>query len=210
MTSQLRDEQAGLRTRFHLLLNFCINEFSLVATDLLSPFSLHFFSVAPSSSSILPLHTMQLHQLVSLITLLSPLTHAAGFLDNAKDSAQHVFDVLKDNLVPDPLDSGAAAVAGQVVERISIRNFQRKLAPKPEGEEEWMIYFTGGNKSCFGRCGPVDLVWNVSDVTALSRSLPHLPLNHAQRSYFMLTLNPSNPSLSSPPSTKFPHPPSSA
>jgi hypothetical protein len=120
---------------------------------------------------------MQLHQLVNLIPLLSPLVNGAGFLDNAKDSAQHVFDVLKDNLVPDPLDSGAAAVAGQVVERISIRNFQRKLAPKLEGEEEWMIYFTGGNKSCFGRCGPVDLVWNVSCLltSRLSHSLPAPP-----------------------------------
>jgi len=29
-------------------------------------------------------------------------------------------------------------------------------------EEEWVVYVTGGNKSCFGRCAEVDLTWNES------------------------------------------------
>jgi len=64
--------------------------------------------------------------------------------------------------IPNPIDAGAAKVADKRVQRINIRNWQRILAPKPEGEEEWMVYMTGGNKSCYGRCGPVDLVWNES------------------------------------------------
>jgi PTH2 family peptidyl-tRNA hydrolase len=77
---------------------------------------------------------------------------------------QRLFDKVKDFIpssFPDPVDAGAAKVAGQIVERITIRNFNRKLSPKLDGEEEWMVYFTGGNKSCFGRCEPVDQVWNV-------------------------------------------------
>lgn len=61
----------------------------------------------------------------------------------------------------DPIDALAAGVAGRVVERINVRNWQRKLAPQLDMEQEWMIYITGGNKSCFGRCGLVDEKWNV-------------------------------------------------
>ncbi|KIW92587.1 uncharacterized protein Z519_06434 [Cladophialophora bantiana CBS 173.52] len=63
---------------------------------------------------------------------------------------------------PHPLAAGAARVAENKVEKINIRNWQRKLSPKPDTEEEWLVYLTGGNKTCFGRCGPVDAVWNES------------------------------------------------
>ncbi|EXJ60817.1 hypothetical protein A1O7_04970 [Cladophialophora yegresii CBS 114405] len=64
--------------------------------------------------------------------------------------------------IPHPIDAGAAKVAESVVEKITVRNWQHKLAPKLDAEEEWMIYLTGGNKSCYGRCGPVNTVWNES------------------------------------------------
>lgn len=63
---------------------------------------------------------------------------------------------------PGPIDAGAAAVAEQKVERINLRNYERKLAPKLDTEEEWMVFVTGGNKSCFGRCTRAELTWNVS------------------------------------------------
>lgn len=61
-----------------------------------------------------------------------------------------------------PVDAGASYVAERRVERINIRNWERKLSPKLDTEEEWLVYVTGGNKSCFGRCGHADLTWNVS------------------------------------------------
>ena len=84
---------------------------------------------------------------------------AAAWLDKAKSYIP--------NGVPDPIDAGAAKVAGKVVERINVRNWQRKLSPKPDTEEEWMLYLTGGNKTCFGRCGPVNEKWNVRDATTM-------------------------------------------
>ncbi|EHY55249.1 hypothetical protein HRR83_009050 [Exophiala dermatitidis] len=80
---------------------------------------------------------------------------AAGWFDKAKS-------YIPSGTPPDPIDAGAAVVADRVVEKINIRNWQRKLAPKPDTEEEWMIYMTGGNKTCFGRCGNVDQKWNES------------------------------------------------
>ncbi len=84
---------------------------------------------------------------------------AYGLFDQAKAYVAGAAESLPD--LPNPIDAGASKVAGRVVERINIRNWQRKLAPKPDGEEEWMIYLTGGNKSCFGKCGPMNTVWNV-------------------------------------------------
>lgn len=86
---------------------------------------------------------------------------AGGWLDKAKS---YVSDSIP---VPNPVDAGAAAVAGQKVEKINERNYQRKLQPKLEGEEEWLVYLTGGNKSCLGRCGKADLAWNVSVSTSI-------------------------------------------
>lgn len=84
-----------------------------------------------------------------------------------KEKAQGWFDKAKSYIpsgtpsIPNPVHAGAAAVAAQKVQNVNIRNYERLLAPKPDGEEEWLIYATGGNKTCFGRCGKVDLAWNV-------------------------------------------------
>ncbi len=90
-----------------------------------------------------------------------------------KDRAFGWFDKAKSYIpsipIPDPIDAGASEVAARKVERINIRNWQRKLAPKPDGEEEWMVYVTGGNKSCFGRCTGVDAVWNVRSSLSLAQ-----------------------------------------
>jgi hypothetical protein len=96
------------------------------------------------------------------LSILLPLLPALALADQAPMGG--IFDKVKSFLpsnVDEAFDAGASKVAAQHVERINIRNYQRKLSPKLDGEEEWMVYFTGGNKSCFGRCGPVDLVWNV-------------------------------------------------
>ena len=77
---------------------------------------------------------------------------AKGWFDKAKS-------YIPSNL--NPIDAGASVVTAKNVEKINIRNYERKLAPKLDQEEEWMIYLTGGNKSCFGRCGLSDTVWNV-------------------------------------------------
>jgi hypothetical protein len=74
-----------------------------------------------------------------------------------------------------PIETAAAVITDKRVERINLRNWEGKLAPKLDTEEEWMIYVTGGNKSCFGRCGPVDVTWNVSALLAVKDQCLMLP-----------------------------------
>lgn len=81
-----------------------------------------------------------------------------------KEKAAAWFDKAKSYIpsgVPNPVEAGAAEVADRVVERVNVRNWQRKLLPKPDTEEEWVLLVTGGNKTCFGRCGHVYEKWNV-------------------------------------------------
>lgn len=88
----------------------------------------------------------------TLLLALLPSVISADIIDKAKE---YIPDI------PNPIDAGAGKVAQYKVEKINERNFQRKLGPKPDTEEEWMIYLTGGNKTCFGFCDEVDLKWNV-------------------------------------------------
>lgn len=82
---------------------------------------------------------------------------AAGWFDKAKSYIPTVSPS-----IPNPVNAAAAAAAAAKVHKITIRNYKRLLAPSPEGDVEWLVYLTGGNKTCFGRCGQVDLTWNES------------------------------------------------
>ncbi|RMZ78702.1 hypothetical protein DV737_g3773, partial [Chaetothyriales sp. CBS 132003] len=62
--------------------------------------------------------------------------------------------------VANPSKAVAKPVVERTVEQINRGNYQRKLAPKAGGDEEWLVYLTGGNKTCFGDCRTVDLLWN--------------------------------------------------
>ncbi|RVX68410.1 hypothetical protein B0A52_07410 [Exophiala mesophila] len=110
-----------------------------------------------------------------------------------KDKATELINKAKD-LLPNsgPIEAGSAYIAGTIVERINIRNWERKLSPKLDTEEEWMVYVTGGNKSCFGRCGPIDAVWNQSVplLTALPQSSTaplHLGLINCEKDTVLCT-----------------------
>lgn len=81
--------------------------------------------------------------------------------------------------VPDPVASGAAKVASIKVEHITLENYKSVLQPgaatASPGIEEWMIFITGGNKTCYGLCGYSEKAWNESvALLAASPSPPHL------------------------------------
>jgi len=61
---------------------------------------------------------------------------------------------------------GSAHVADQDVTRLTLGNWksalmQRGATKAQEAPEAWMVYVTGGNKTCHGGCGPIDRTWNV-------------------------------------------------
>lgn len=82
---------------------------------------------------------------------------AAGWFDKAKSFIPSVTPS-----IPNPVNAAAAGIAASKVQQITRANYRSILAPKASGEEEWLVYLTGGNKTCFGRCDKVDRVFNVS------------------------------------------------
>lgn len=97
-----------------------------------------------------------------------------------------------------PTDAAASAVAAMQVQEINIKNYGRTLQPKPEGEEEWLVYLTGGNKTCFGRCGKTDSAWNVR-MTLLLHAVYSSPVLLVEKNTSMLTRIARNPSCFSLP-----------
>ncbi|KAF2141231.1 uncharacterized protein K452DRAFT_228807 [Aplosporella prunicola CBS 121167] len=78
-----------------------------------------------------------------------------------------------------PVDAGAAKVAEVVVEPLTLENWRSVInssnVATVDGPEEWMVFLTGGNKTCFGLCGNVTEAWNKSaPIIAASPSPPKL------------------------------------
>ena len=48
----------------------------------------------------------------------------------------------------------------KTVTQFNLSNWQSLLEPSSE-PQDWMVYITGGNKTCFGRCGEADKSFNV-------------------------------------------------
>jgi len=86
--------------------------------------------------------------------------------------------------IPNPLDAGAAKVASVAVHSgLNTTNFKSTLlAPakqpatsKSPREEEWLVFVTGGNKTCYGVCGTPEKAWNTSvAILASAPNAPHL------------------------------------
>lgn len=83
--------------------------------------------------------------------------------------------------VPNPVASGAKKIAELKVQRITTSNFKDVLKPgaatASPGIEEWMVFTTGGNKTCHGRCERAETAWNESvALISASSSPPELAL----------------------------------
>lgn len=76
------------------------------------------------------------------------------------------------NAFTNPIDSAAAAIAGAVVQPLNMQNWKSHLMPKDGQPEEWMVYMTGRNKTCYGRCDHSDRTWNVRLPSCLILHLP--------------------------------------
>ena len=68
-------------------------------------------------------------------------------------------------VVTSPIDIGASKVAAISVSPITLDNWREVLKPSASAKgteaEEWMIYVTGANKTCYGLCARADTAWNV-------------------------------------------------
>ncbi|KAK2768502.1 hypothetical protein FQN54_000357 [Arachnomyces sp. PD_36] len=68
------------------------------------------------------------------------------------------------------------AVAEKPVVPLTLANWESTLsASEEEGPQEWLVFITGGNKTCFGRCGVAEKAFNESvNLFAADATSPNL------------------------------------
>ncbi|KAL9595363.1 MAG: hypothetical protein Q9219_006489 [cf. Caloplaca sp. 3 TL-2023] len=118
---------------------------------------------------------------LSLLALL-PFTIVAQEQKPLRDRVTSLFNKAKGyipNAASAPVASTAAKAAASNVTPLTKNNWQSVLTPSTteplEGPETWMVFFTGGNKSCYGRCAGVEKAWNESaTILAADPSSPKL------------------------------------
>ena len=98
------------------------------------------------------------------------------------ETVQSWFDKAKSYIpsaAKEPVAAGAAKVAAANVTPLTKSNWADVLSPSKtlpsEGPETWMVLVTGGNKTCYGRCGKIEEAWNESAALfAADPTAPHL------------------------------------
>ena len=105
----------------------------------------------------------------TLLLAIPALAVAAQDQVPLKDKAAGWFNKAKAYVpaaAPNPIDAGASQVAAKRVHKFTHANCDHKLRPTSQdpadGPENWLIYVTGGNKTCYGRCEQADGAWNAS------------------------------------------------
>lgn len=67
--------------------------------------------------------------------------------------------------VPSPLDAGAAKAAEQIQHELTLDTWRDVLTVDPTASapttQDWLVYITGGNTTCYGLCGNTTKAWNV-------------------------------------------------
>ncbi|KAM5447931.1 putative peptidyl-tRNA hydrolase [Microsporum audouinii] len=72
-----------------------------------------------------------------------------------------------------PTPPKAAVVRPKTVTQFNPENWKDILAPKPT-PQEWLIYVTGGNKTCFGQCGQANRAWKEAQNLFATSESPNL------------------------------------
>lgn len=108
-----------------------------------------------------------------------------GFFAKASDSVSSAVPAAASSAaagvqdIPNPVAAGTAKIAEVSVQPLTLANHKDVLKPgaatASPGIEEWMIFVTGGNKTCYGMCGRAEEAFNGSvALLAASPSSPNL------------------------------------
>jgi len=108
----------------------------------------------------------------SAFLLALPAIVAAQQQKPLQDTVQEWFNKAKSFMpgaVTSPIDTAAARVAAEKVTLLTKDNWASTLTPSAsssfsDGPDEWMVFFSGGNKTCYGQCEGLEKAWNVSSL----------------------------------------------
>ncbi|XPS71939.1 Aminoacyl-tRNA hydrolase [Ascochyta lentis] len=113
------------------------------------------------------------------------LDKVKGFFNQATASVASVIPSAPS--VPSaPVEAAAAKAAAVVQYNLTLENWKEVLTVDPTvsapATQEWLIFVTGGNSTCYGFCGPAEKAWNASvPVIAAQPSSPKLGFIDCER-----------------------------
>ncbi|CAD6590931.1 MAG: hypothetical protein ASARMPRED_005109 [Alectoria sarmentosa] len=80
--------------------------------------------------------------------------------------------------VKSPVAASAAKIAALKVTSLTMDNYESELTPDPnsaKSPQEWMVFISGGNKTCGGVCDRLEREWNeTASVLAADPTAPNL------------------------------------
>ncbi|MCJ1230355.1 hypothetical protein MMC12_007028 [Toensbergia leucococca] len=116
------------------------------------------------------------------LLLALPAVATAQFQIPLVENLQPLFDKAKSFIPPSllsPVAQPSNKIAAKNVTPLTRDNWQSVLSPstsaQSQGPENWMVFVSGGNKTCYGRCDGVEQAWNESAALfAATPTAPHL------------------------------------
>jgi len=126
-------------------------------------------------------------RLSTLSILALPLLAAAAQqespLDQAKAQAQYWLEKFQ-SYIPNPNrahtpQAAAAKAGGKTLNILTLNDWEHTIRssvkPTSTKPEQWWILLTGGNKTCFGHCGPMEKAYNETALLwSVNPTAPHL------------------------------------
>ncbi|KAL1969545.1 hypothetical protein VTN77DRAFT_8983 [Rasamsonia byssochlamydoides] len=87
-----------------------------------------------------------------------------------------------------PVEKAAEKVVEKTVTPLNLSNWQSILEPSSQ-PQDWIIYITGGNKTCFGRCGTADKAFNESvPLFAADPTSPNLGYLNCEKEHILCSI----------------------
>ncbi|KAL9003448.1 MAG: hypothetical protein Q9188_003675 [Gyalolechia gomerana] len=121
-------------------------------------------------------------RLAAVLIAVLPLTVTAQQQKPLGEKLQSWFDKAKSyipNAASAPVASTAAKAASSNVVQLTKDNWRSVLTPSTsdpfQGPESWMVFISGGNKTCYGKCAGLEQAWSKSSaLLAADPSSPRL------------------------------------
>jgi len=120
---------------------------------------------------------------ILILPLLAAAAQQDSPLEQAKAQAQYWFDKIS-SYIPNPnkghlVEAATAKVGGKTLNSLTLNSWENTIRSSVKLTssipEEWWVLVTGGNKTCYGVCGPVETAFNeTAALFAFNPTAPHL------------------------------------
>lgn len=97
------------------------------------------------------------------------LEKVKGFFNKATAAVSSSIPAAPSNPINAATDKAAAKAAGAIQHTLTLENWREILTVDPTASppttQDWLVFVTGGNTTCYGMCGNATKAWNVRTFT---------------------------------------------